>query len=251
MTIRSMWTGLAVLLLASTAQAEIKFYSSFPDSGVASDSFSFSVTACPPVRTTLGQPQGFAELEDDGLGTVTLRQLELHNNNKTDLGEDFLAALLGPGAFIFVDRDEVRRVSVTSNTSNTSGIGAHGPSSSGASSSTEWGVISGWVATGSTFCVSSPTALCNQNGFAHGATVLPIVASMTYDLGTWNFDATADYEAEGLFVQRTSNGGLTNRSIVLRGTFHGASLPILPLVGLGALAVGLAVMGGRTLGARK
>ena len=59
--------------------------------------------------------------------------------------------------------------------------------------------------------------------------------------------AEGDYEAAQPYIFRTSNGGLSNTQFDLRGVFVGASLPALPLVGLGALAACLAVAGSRRL----
>ena len=140
---------------------------------------------------------------------------------------------------------------MTPQLSNTSGIGAHGPSSTAPGASTEWGILSGWSATGYRFCVSSPVGICNNAGFTHGVTVPSIVNSDTYDLGTWSFDAVGDYENAAPYVFSTANGGIQNIRYALRGSFVGASLPALPLVGFGALAASLAVVGVRaTLGRR-
>jgi hypothetical protein len=250
MPIRPMILVLAALLAAGSAQAAVKFYDSTTNNGTPHDSFAFAVTTCPPVRTTPDQPTGAAELEDDSLGTVTLNLLELRNTNVTDLGEDVLGPALGPGAFIFVARNEIRSVGITQ-TSNTSGVGAHGPSSTAPGGSTEWGIVSGWEATGGTFCISSPVEICNQNGFAHGATAPTALRSATYDLGTWSFDAEGDYLAAELFIEGTAAGGTSNTQIRLRGSFVGASLPALPLVGFTALGVSLAVLGVRALVARR
>ena len=111
--------------------------------------------------------------------------------------------------------------------------------------------MSGWEITGFTFCVSSPVSICNNNGLAHGLTVLASLASETFDLGTWNFDAASDYEAAQIYIRRTSNGGMSNNSTLLRGAFQGASLPVLPLLGFVALAASLAVIGGRALLGKK
>jgi hypothetical protein len=250
MPTRSLLLLVPLLLTAGGAQGAVKYYNSLPDNGTPNDSFANSPTGCPPVRVTPGQPIGIAQLSDDGLGTVTLEQLELRTTNMTDLGEDFLGALFGPGAFIFVDRNEIRFLGVP-HASNASGIGAHGPSGTGPGESTEWGIVSGWLATGNTFCLSSPTAICDQNGFGHGATTPTGLPSSTYDLGTWNFDATGSYEAASVFIIQTVNGGMANTTFRLRGAFVGASLPALPLVGIGALAAGLAVMGARAIRGRK
>ena len=77
-----------------------------------------------------------------------------------------------------------------------------------------------------------------------------ILASDTYNLGTWNFDAVGDLSATWI-ITRTSAGGLSNSQELHRGAFVGASLPALPLVGFGALALSLAVIGGRALFGKK
>jgi len=88
-------------------------------------------------------------------------------------------------------------------------------------------------------------------GFAHGATIPRTLPSTSYDLGTWNFDAGGNLEAAQGLITRTSNGGLTNNGARYRGVFVGRQLPALPLLGFGALAVSLAVVGGRRLIGRK
>ena len=93
--------------------------------------------------------------------------------------------------------------------------------------------------------------ICNGAGFAHGQTVTPVLPSDTYNMGTWNFDAAGDYTSDTPYIQRTSNGGLPNRRYDPRGAFQGASLPALPLVGFGALALSLAVIGGRAVLGKK
>ena len=82
-------------------------------------------------------------------------------------------------------------------------------------------------------------------------TVEPALDSGTYDLGTWAFDAVGDYEAATPWIFRTTAGGTSNQSIIQRGAFQGSALPALPLVGFGALALSLAVVGGRSLMGKK
>ena len=53
------------------------------------------------------------------------------------------------------------------------------------------------------------------------------------------------------YFERTTNGGLTNVQYRIQGSFHGASLPALPLVGLGTLVIALGTMGARALLGRK
>ena len=58
-------------------------------------------------------------------------------------------------------------------------------------------------------------------------------------------------EAANFYIHLTLSGGMSNVGTLLRGAFVGASLPALPLVGFGALALALVVIGGRALMARK
>ena len=56
-----------------------------------------------------------------------------------------------------------------------------------------WGLVSGWSITGSVFCESSSASFCINAGLPHGQTTPPGLASYTYNLGTWAFDAVGDY----------------------------------------------------------
>jgi hypothetical protein len=240
----------AGLVAAGSAQAAIKFYNGSANNGTPGDSIVAATNLCPPAQTTVGDLENFVELLDDNTGTVTLQSLEHPANTVINLGPDQLTMTFGPGAFVFINNLSTTSLSGP-HVSNTTGIGAHGPSGTDPGESTEWGIVSGWQITGGRFCVSSPPGICDENGFAHGQTDIAIIESPTYDLGTWNFDAEGDYEAEQFYVFRTSNGGLSNNQRRWRGAFQGASLPALPLVGFGALALGLAVIGGRALTGRK
>jgi len=232
--------------LAGPSSAAVKFYDSSQLSGAPGDERRVTADFCPPVATTLGSLQGFTQLADDGLGTVTLVELEDVSNNRVDVGPELLLPLFGPGAFVFIDVAVTRSVAGPQ-LSNASGVGAHGPSSSASDASVEWGVISGWQITGTNYCVSSPVEVCNENGFGHGVTLIAALPSPTYDLGTWSFDAEGDYEAAGWYVRVTSNGGLSNNQERLRGAFVGAELPALPAAGFAALGAGLAAAGLRAL----
>jgi hypothetical protein len=250
MRFHSLLIALGAVVLAGSAEAAVKLYNQSPDNGSAGDFINTATNLCPPAQTSPNRIAGFTELNDDGTGTVTLNNVQLELTQLIDLGPDQLVLTFGPGAFIFID-SATTTVATANQTSNTSGIGAHGPSGTAPGETTEWGIITGWIQTGFQFCVSSPTAICDGANFAHGATILPVMPSDTYNLGTWNFDAEGDYEAANFYVQRTSNGGLQNSSYLLRGAFQGASLPALPLVGFGALALSLAVIGGRAVLGKK
>ena len=77
-------------------------------------------------------------------------------------------------------------------------------------------------------------------------TVPAFLRSSTYDIGTWTFDSTGDFDATG-YIRETFNPGTFNTLLFFDGKLFGASLPALPIVGLGALAVGLLVVGARSL----
>jgi hypothetical protein len=250
MPFRSIVTMLVLFLLTGSAHAAVKSYDSSAANGLFGDVLNSATNLCPPVQTRPGQVQGSARLVDDGTGTVTLEHLNVLTLFFGDLGPDQLAITFGPGAFVFID-SRASQQPTTPHLSNTSGIGAHGPSSTAPGETTEWGILSGWTATGYRFCVSSPAGICNNAGFTHGVTVIPIVNSDTYDLGTWSFDAVGNYQNAAPYVFSTANGGLQNIRYALRGAFVGASLPALPLVGFGALAASLAVIGARATTRRR
>lgn len=235
-----------VLCLGGSAQAAIKFYSASPDNGAPGDRFLNAQNICPPSQFTPDLIFGFSELDDAAAGTVTLNTLSSQERTLANFGPDQLTPIFGPGAFIFTDAANTATIAAP-HVSNTSGIGSHGPSGTGPGESVEWGVISGFTATGFSFCVSSPPGICNTNGFAHGSTIPVSLPSDTYDLGTWNFDAVGDFEQSHFYIVRTTNGGTTNSGNLLSGALHGASLPALPLVGFGALACGLLAIAGRAM----
>jgi hypothetical protein len=241
--------GLISLLLASSAQAAVKFYDSSIANGEPTDSFAKFTVLCPPVQTFLDNLEGYHHLSDDGLGTVTLEEFVLSTDSTFDSGPNDFVPFFGPGAFFFLQQNKSTTIAAPAS-SNTSGVGAHGPSGTAPGESVEWGIVSGFEVTGFTFCISSPVDACNENNFSHGSTIPAAVNSTTYDLGTWSFDAVGDLNASP-YIEVTSTGGQTNNTVVIQGTFHGANLPALPLVGFGALAVALAAIGGRALAGKK
>ena len=224
--------GIAALVFAASAQADLKAYDSSKTNGLPGDVIQLSF--CPPIAVDV--LEGHAFVEDSGSGSPTLSALAIERHDIIDLGPDLLAPVFGPGAFIFIARH------------STMDLGAPhvGSGDTGPGSQITWGVISGWVGSSTLICLSSPASICNPTCF-HCGPAPPVAApSSTYDLGTWNFDAEGDYEASP-FIWRTTNGGSSNTRFDLRGGFVGASLPALPLVGLAALAACLAVAGSRRL----
>jgi hypothetical protein len=249
MFLRTILLIMGLLLTASASQSAVKVYSSDGDNGIRGDVVVFGAESGPV--ESLEALQGHHQITDDSTGTVTLDVFMSVQDRFSNFGPDILTDVLGPGAFFFAELTSTLTINAAK-TSNTSGIGAHGPSSTAPGETAEWGVLSGFEITGADFCLSSPISVCNQNGFAHGATVpSQQLGSTTYDLGTWNFDAVGDMEAAAFYITRTASGGTSNVTHFIRGTFHGASLPALPLVGFGALAVGLVVVGARAMAARK
>jgi hypothetical protein len=246
MQLKSTLVLIAAACLANSAQAATKFYDASRQNGIPGDFLNTATNLCPPIQTTVGLFNGFTVLTDDDTGTVTLDDIDIKITTFIDLGPDQLVVTFGPGAFIFIDAAQTQSFP-GGHASTTSGIGAHGPSGTTPGQSAEWGIVSGWTDTGRIFCLSSPVTICNNAEFAHGATIPPKSPSITYDLGTWNFDAVGNYQVDTPYVQRTSNGGLANSRYDLRGAFQGASLPVLPALGFAALAAGLAVIGSRSL----
>jgi len=225
------------LSLAPAAMAEVKVYNSNSPASAGGTRIGVFSNLCPTTQTTPGALRGQATLTDDGLGTVTMTELVVTQPALINIDT---TGAFGPGAFIFIE----------GNVTSTPTQGQTGTGSTAPAGSVSWGIISGWSVTGATFCTSSPGSTCTDNGFALNITVEPDQPSTTYDMGTWSFDAAGDYTAPP-YVQRTSNGGIANTQWELRGTFTGAALPALPLVGFGALAIGLAVVGGRSLMRKK
>ena len=241
--------GMLCVLLTSSAQAAVKFYDSSITNGEPTDTFAKFTVLCPPIQTNIDGLQGYHSITDDGTGTVTLNEFVTVNAGFFDSGPESFVPFFGPGAFFFLQQFNTTTLS-PAHVSNTSGVGAHGPSSTAPGATAEWGIVSGFAKTGFTFCISSPIDACNENNFAHGATIPATANSTTYNLGTWSFDALGDLNASP-YIEVTSTGGQTNNTIVIQGAFHGSALPALPLIGFGALAVALAVIGGRALMAKK
>jgi len=227
--------ALAVICaIAPPSESAVKVYDSTPTSGAAGDRFLFVVSTCAPIEVTPGALGGRAVIADDGAGSPTLAELEIAQSSSFDVDT---TAVFGPGSFIFA----------RSLRTDAPAAGHVGAGSSAPSSSIAWGVVAGWVTTGVAHCISSPVAICNQNGFLHGTTIASEGTSPTFDLGTWSFDALGDYEAVAPYVQQTANGGESNVQYLLRGRFVGGSLPALPLAGFAAIATGLAAVALRGL----
>jgi len=228
----------AAILLATQAQAAVKVYNGDVLPG---DAIEITTTLCPIVNVTAGVVAGNYTVTDTGGGTVTLEDLNMVQDRLVNFAD--ISAVFGPGAFIFID--------VRNSAGPAPGLTFTAPGSTAPGGAVAWGIVSGWSTTGFNFCISSPGTVCDSNGFTHGATANAVSTSTTYDLGTWSFTTpTGDLEATP-FVTRTQNGALANSQRVIRGALQGAALPALPLVGFGALALGLAAVGARSVMRKK
>jgi len=227
---------LLVLSSAGSALAEVKAYTGDINKG---DFLLYASTLCPPIQTTPGIFGGGYVLTDDATGTVTLNSFATITSTTIPVDTTFA---FGPGSFIFVSAQQT--TSATPDQVSAAG------SSTAPSGSVGWGVLTGFSLTGGTFCLSSPTDTCTNSGRVHGVTVPPTPGSPTYDLGTWNFDANGDFEAEP-YIAGTGAGGTSNNQNELRGALQGPALPVLPLAGFGALGVALLTLGVRSVRKQK
>ncbi|MCA9510778.1 MAG: hypothetical protein KC560_08755 [Myxococcales bacterium] len=238
MRIRTLVSTLALVALAHPASAVVKTYDATAPHGTVGDEILFTTTLCPPVQSTPGRLQGQYRLEDAAGGTVTLTEFGMRRFVNTNIANGAIDGVFGPGSYVFVTSD-----STSKPTEGTTHAGSTAPGGS-----IDWGVLSGWTRSGVAFCISSPLTICNvSTQVPHGITTsAPNANSPTYDLGTWAFDAEGDFAATTAYITQTANGGLTNIQFLLRGAFVGGSVPALPIVGAGALAVALLAMGART-----
>jgi hypothetical protein len=241
----------ALLLVPSVSQAALKAYKSggLPDKDSVVGNFDESplfgtsnffilrtVNLSPTVQPTNGSPD-FLEvvLDDPDTGQVSIVTM-LHGGDTNTTTN--VTGFGGPGSFIFI---------------RSSGRISPVPGQTGAGSTTssiDWGVLTGWSSTGGEFCNSSPPFICTFAARLEDMTNPVKVRSSTFDIGTWTFDSTGDFDATG-YVVSTFNPGTTNTQNFLDGKLFGTTLPALPIVGFGALALGLLVVGGRSLMRRK
>lgn len=228
--------ALAILLalaLAPAAVADVKTYSSDPPGGTPGDRLTSTFTLSPKFIPAPKERKGDFQLTDAGLGVVTL---DAYSQGADTIVDIDTTGRFGPGGFIFIIS--------TGRGGPTAGQTGAGGTTSG--SSIAWGVISGWTTSGVVFCLASPTSVCTANAFTHGVTVANTSTSSTFDIGTWSFDAVGDMTATP-YITRTNNAGLSNTQNLTRGALTGSSLPAMPLVGFGALALSLLVVGGRAV----
>jgi hypothetical protein len=235
------------LLVPSVSQAALKAYKSggLPNDDSLVGNFELSPifgtsnfgilrtsNLSPSVQPTPGNPDFFeVVLDDPAGGVVSIVNWEFGGDTN---GTTNLTGFAGPAGFIFIR--------------STSRIGLV-PGQTGAGSTTssiDWGVLTGWSSTGGEFCNSSPPFVCTFAAFQEDMTIPAVVNSSTYDIGTWTFDSTGDFDATR-YVTATHNPATTNILSFLDGKLFGTTLPALPIVGFGALALGLLVVGGRSL----
>ena len=104
-----------------------------------------------------------------------------------------------------------------------------------------WGTLTGWAITGATFCNANPAFIC---GLAVGSlltSVDPALRSGFYNTDPWSFHGTGFRTMPFVFFTSTLPG---NSQVVLKGPLApNASVPALPLLGVGALGASLFAMG--------
>ncbi len=237
----------AVLLLPSASQASLKAYKSggLPDDDSVVGNFDqspiFGTSNFTLVRTGNLSPSRLpfkgdpdfltVVLDDPGGEVVEVVRFEYGSDSDRTINATGFA---GPGAFVFV-RMKTRTT--------------FAPGQTGAGSTTsaiDWGVISGWSNTGGQFCNSDPPFVCTFAQFLEDMTRPGLVRSSTFDIGTWTFDSTGDFDSVA-WVTATFDPGTSNTLNFLDGKLFGATLPALPIVGFGALALGLLVVGARSM----
>ena len=239
MKLRHLLAAAAIVSIAAPALATVKVYDQDIENGNSGDQLQYSTTLCPPIQSTPNAVVGSNTLTDTGGGTVTMTEHSTVPVTQVNFGVGALTGIFGPGSFVFVNSRSTWSIAGTPPT----GSGSTAPGGSVA-----WGVISGWESTGQTFCIASPQTICTGGTMVpHGVTTpAPAPNSPTYDLGTWSFDTEGDLTATS-FITGTNNGGTSNRQRIIRGAYVGTSVPALPLVGAGVLALGLAIAGTRTV----
>ena len=241
MKLRTLVLALFIAAVAMPALATVRVFTATPPSSPGGDQKGEAESG----QGGAGQPgslQGQFEVTDTGGGAPTLSGFEMHAITQVDFPN---ITVFGPGGYVFIDATPTIELTALPYT---------GTGSAAAGGSVAWGLISGWKTTGKGFCKSSPVTICSTGALlAHGMTsALQPPGSNTYDLGTWDFStATGDLEARNFYINLTNNGGTSNRQRLIRGTLQGTTLPALPLVGAGALALGLLVAGTRSVMRKK
>ncbi|MEZ4218024.1 MAG: hypothetical protein R3E88_16175 [Myxococcota bacterium] len=232
MRLRSLCLAL-LLLAAAPAAAVVKVYDATPPHGTPGDNFTFNDALCPPVQIRPGIVWGHYTISDTGSGTVTVTE---HSQEPTTVNLFDIETIFGPGAYVFIDARSTVHPALPY-----TGVGSTAPSGA-----VDWGVLGGWTQTGFVYCASSPTTICAASAGTPHATTSPLgpMPSPTYDMGTWSFDSAGDMEGVP-YISRTNLGGTSNEQSLVRGLYVGGSVPALPLVGIAALAAGIATAGAR------
>ena len=92
--------GIAALVSAASAQADLKVYDSSPTNGLPGDAVRISVAFCPTITLTPGVLEGHAFVEDSGSGSPTLETMtiEQHTADVTTLDDNGSNATPVPGS---------------------------------------------------------------------------------------------------------------------------------------------------------
>ena len=208
-----------------------------PAFGTSNSTIARNPSLSPTVRPTPGEPDFLkVVLDDPGGGVVSVVEFEIGGDSSQTIS---IQGFNGPASMLFI-RSKTRTTFAKGQT----GVG----STTGA---IDWGVLTGWSEAGGHYCKSDPPVICTFIQFQEDGTIPSIVQwSSTFDLGTWTFDSTGDFDATG-WISHTYDPGAANLLIFLEGKLFGATLPALPIVGYVAIVAGLLLVGGRSLMRRK
>jgi hypothetical protein len=112
-----------------------------------------------------------------------------------------------------------------------------------------WPILTGWTITGATFCHADPAFICSLAVGENLGSVDPDLRSTFYDIGPWTFHGTGFTSNPFVFFTSTTQG---NSQILLKGALDpNATVPALPLLGVGALGASLFAMGVAALRRRR
>ncbi len=112
-----------------------------------------------------------------------------------------------------------------------------------------WGALTSWTATGALFCNSNPALICGLAVGVQLTSVDPPLRSSFYTTDPWTFHGTGFRSPLFVFFTSTLPG---NSTVSIKGALSpNATVPALPLLGVGALAASLFVMGTAALRRRR
>ncbi|MCH2171964.1 hypothetical protein MK489_14355 [Myxococcota bacterium] len=177
--------------------------------------------------------RGKAIIDDDGTGSPVLKKMLEGTGRAYGVAPQSSTTLVPSlsAGFIFVKLTYVRGP-------------AGGTVGSGSTSSEiDWATTSGWTVTGGDWCNANPPYICDLARREYQETVSGVLNSLNFDIGTWIFHGTG-YTSDTGFILLTSPTSLGNMVQWTRGSLsQDGTVPALPLLGVGTIAVSVVAMG--------